>query len=147
MQKTMRAKSLKPLAISFATGGVWDAIAGFLYIFAIGNGRIIDNPPMHPFYSIFLGSFFLCFAYLQILSSLNIQRYSFIVGCLILGRIFYVVTLFAFMAFSEDFPATFWFTGIIDGSLAILYITFAHTGGLKPGELFFPKLITKKQTQ
>jgi len=142
MQKTMNAKSLKPLAISFAMGGIWDTIAGFLYIFLIGNGRSIDNPPIHPFYAIFLGSFFLCFAYLQILSSLNIKRYAFTVGCLIFGRIFYVVTLFSFMAFTENFPATFWFTGLIDGSLALLYIVFAHTGGLKPRELFLPKLKT-----
>ncbi len=78
----MKSKSLKPLAITFALGGAWDTIAGFLYIFAIGTGRAIDNPPMHPFYAVFLGSFFICFAYLQFLSSLNIKRYAFNVGCL-----------------------------------------------------------------
>jgi uncharacterized YccA/Bax inhibitor family protein len=56
----MKSKSLKPLAVTFALSGVWDTIAGFLYIFVIGTGRSIDNPPTHPFYAVFLGSFFFC---------------------------------------------------------------------------------------
>ena len=134
----MKNKSLKPLAITFALGGIWDIIAGFLYIFVIGTGRTIDNPPMDPFYSIFLGSFFLCFAYLQILSSFNIKRYTFNVGCLIFGRLFYVIVLYYFMFFINDFPSTFWFTGVIDGLLSILYIVLARQGGLKVRNLFLP---------
>jgi hypothetical protein len=122
----MKFNTLKPLSITFALGGVWDTIAGFLYIFAIGTGRAIDNPPMHPFYATFLGSFFLCFAYLQILSSFNIKRYAFNVGCLIIGRSFYVIQLYAHMIFISDFPATFWFTGIIDGLFTVLYVIFAN---------------------
>jgi hypothetical protein len=134
----MTTKSLKPLAITFAMGGVWDTVAGFLYIFVIGTGRIIDNPPMDPFYAIFLGSFFLCFAYLQILSSFNIRRYAFNVGCLIFGRLFYVVVLYYFMFFEKGFPTTFWFTGVIDGLLTILYIVFAIKGGLGLRDIFLP---------
>lgn len=134
----MKTNSLKPLAITFALGGIWDTIAGLLYIFVIGTGRIIDNPPMDPFYAIFLGSFFLCFAYLQILSSFNIRRYAFNVGCLIFGRLFYVFVLFYFMLFVKGFPTTFWFTGVIDGVLAILYIVFAVNGGLGLRQLFIP---------
>lgn len=130
--------ALIPLAITFAIGGIWDTIAGFLYIFVIGIGRIIDNPTIDPFYAIFLGSFFLCFAYLQILSSFNIRRYAFNVGCLIFGRLFYVIVLSAFMLFVKDFPTTFWFTGVIDGLLTILYIVFALKGGLGVRELFLP---------
>ena len=59
----MKTKSLKPLAITFALGGIWDTVAGFLYIFVIGNERAIDNPQIDPFYAIFLGQFFLSFAY------------------------------------------------------------------------------------
>jgi hypothetical protein len=135
----MKTKSLKPLAISFAAGGLWDTIAGFLYIFKIGTGRIIEDPPMHPFYAIFLGSFFLCFAYLQILTSLNIRRYAFNVGCLILGRAFYVGILYYFMLFVKDFPSTFWFTGVVDGVLTVLYIVLSLRGGLKINEIFMPK--------
>jgi len=138
----MKTNSLKPLAITFASGGIWDAVAGLLYIFVIGTGRAIDNPPMDPFYAIFLGSFFLCFAYLQILSSFNIRRYAFIVGCLILGRLFYVVVLYFFMLFVKNFPPTFWFTGLIDGALVILYILFSVHGGLKIADLFLPKTIS-----
>lgn len=134
----MKIISLKPLAVTFALGGVWDTIAGFLYVFAVGNGRAIDNPPMDPFYAIFLGSFFWCFAYLQILSSFNIRRYAFNVGCLIAGRLFYVVILYYFMFFVKGFPTTFWFTGVIDGVLTALYLVFAHWGGLKLRHLFLP---------
>jgi hypothetical protein len=134
----MKPKSLKPLAITFAFGGIWDTVAGLLYIFVIGTGRAIDNPPMDPFYAIFLGSFFLCFAYLQILSSFNIRRYAFNVGCLIFGRLFYVIVLYYFMLFVKGFPTTFWFTGVIDGVLAILTIVFAKNGGLGLRQLFIP---------
>lgn len=134
----MKNDSLNPLAITFALGGIWDTIAGFLYIFVIGTGRAIDNPPIDPFYAIFLGSFFLCFAYLQILSSFNIRRYALNVGCLIFGRLFYLVVLYYFMFFVKGFPDTFWFTGVIDGLLTVLYILFAIRGGLSLQEIFLP---------
>lgn len=135
----MKTKSLKPLSITFFASGIWDTIAGFLYIFVIGTERIIDKPPIDPFFAVFLGSFFLCFAYLQFLSAFNIKRYTFNVGCLIIGRAFYVIQLYAYMGFVTDFPATFWFTGIIDGLFAILYLVFAFRGGLGMGDLFLPK--------
>jgi hypothetical protein len=135
----MNTKSLKPLAITFATSGVWDTIAGIQYLFFIGTGRKIDNPPMDSFFAIFFGSFFLCFAYMQFMSAYNIKRYAFTVGCLILGRLFYVIQLYTYMSFVKGFPPTFWFTGIIDGSFIILYIFFAVRGGLNTRDLFLPK--------
>lgn len=120
--------------------GVWDTIAGIMYFFIIGSGRLIDNPPMHSFFSIFLGSFFICFAYLQFLSARNIKHYAFNVGCLIIGRTFYVVQLYAFMFFVPEFPYTFWFTGIIDGAFIILYFVFAFHGGLGIRDIFLPKI-------
>lgn len=137
----MKNKSLKPLALTFFASGIWDTVAAILYFFVIGSGRTIDNPVIDPFFSVFLGSFFLCFAYLQFLSAFNIKRYAFNVGCLIIGRTFYVIQLYAYMVFSTDFPATFWFTGIIDGLFTILYIVFAFRGGLGVRELFLPKRI------
>lgn len=139
----MKANSHKALALTFALGGIWDTFAGLIYIFVIGTGRAIDNPPIDPFYAIFLGSFFLCFAYLQILSSFNIRRYAFNVGCLIFGRFFYVLILFYFILFEEGFPITFWFTGIIDGILTMLNILFALHGGLKIRDLFLPTIVVK----
>lgn len=136
----MKQKSHKPLAITFALGGVWDAVAGFLYIFVVGTGRIIDNPQMHPFYAVFLGSFFLCFAYMQILSSFNIRRYAFNIGCLVFGRMFYIFVLYYCMLFLNEFPSTLWFTGLIDGTFTVLYITFALRGKLKIRDLFLPKV-------
>ena len=136
----MKKKYLKFLAVTFFASVVWDTVAGFLYIFCIGTGRSIDNPPMDPFYAIFLGSFFLCFAYLQFLSAFNIRRYAFNIGCLIFGRVFYVAQLYAFMIFVPDFPSTFWFTGVIDSVFTALYIFFAFKGGLRMRELFLPKI-------
>jgi len=136
----MNNKSLKPLAVAFFMSGIWDTIAGLLYIFAIGNGRMISEPAADPFYTVFLGSFFLCFAWLQFMASQNIGRYSFLVGCLIFGRTFYVIQLYGFMAFAPEFPATFWFTGIIDGAFLVAYFLFARRGGLPVRDLFLPKI-------
>jgi len=137
----MKNKSLKPLAITFFASGVWDTVAAILYFFVIGSGRIIDNPTIDPFFAVFLGSFFICFAYLQFLSAFNIKRYAFNVGCLIIGRSFYVIQLYAYMTFAKDFPSTFWFTGIIDSLFTILYLVFALRGGLRMRELFLPPKI------
>jgi len=135
----MEKNSLKPLAITFIVSGVWDTIAAIQYFFFIGSGRKIDNPAIDPFFSIFLGTFFLCFAYLQFLSAMNIKRYAFNFGCLIIGRSFYVIQLYVYILFVQDFPSTFWFTGIIDGLFTILYLVFAVRGGLRYRDLFFPK--------
>ncbi len=134
----MNKKSLRPLAFTFAAGGIWDTIAGILYLFIIGTGRIIDEPHTHSFYSVFLASFFFCFAYLQFLSAFNIKRYIFNVGCLIIGRVFYVIQLYAYMAFYKDFPSTFWFTGIVDAVFTLLYLVFAFRGGSGIKDLFLP---------
>lgn len=135
----MKNRSLKPLAITFFAGGIWDTIAAMQYLFVIGTGRKIDNPLIDPFYAIFLGSFFLCFAYLQFLSAFNTRRYAFNVGCLVIGRIFYVIQLYAYMLLVKDFPSTFWFTGIIDSLLVILCLVFASAGGLRIRDLFLPQ--------
>jgi hypothetical protein len=49
------------------------------------------------------------------------------------------------MAFINEFPYTFWFTGIIDGLFIILYVVFALKGGLGIRALFLPhhKLIRR----
>lgn len=134
----MKSKSLKYLAVTFFASGIWDTIAAIMYLFFISNGRKIDNPAVHPFYTIFLGSFFICFAFLQFISAYNIKRYIFNVGCLIIGRVFYVVQLFYFIGFVESFPSTFWMTGIIDGTFIILYIVFAVQSGFGFRDLFLP---------
>jgi lipid-A-disaccharide synthase-like uncharacterized protein len=134
----MHKINLRPLAITFFASGIWDTIAGILYLFVIGTGRLIDNPHTHSFYSVFLASFFFCFAYLQLLSSFNIRRYIFIVGCLIIGRVFYVIQLYVYMLSCKDFPSTFWFTGIVDATFTLLYFIFTLRGGLGIKDLFLP---------
>ena len=136
----MKNNALKPLSLTFFASGIWDTIAGIMYLFFIGDGRFIDNPLVHRFYSIFLGSLFICFAYLQFLSAINIERYVFNVGCLIIGRVFYVVQLFYFIGFVEGFPSTFLMTGIIDGTFVILYLIFAVQSGFGFKDLFLPKI-------
>ncbi|MDT3695557.1 MAG: hypothetical protein ROY99_04135 [Ignavibacterium sp.] len=136
----MNNNNLKPLAVIFFVSGLWDTTAAVMYFFFIGSNRIINNPPIDPFFSIFLGSFFICFAYLQFLSAFNIKRYSFNIGCLIIGRLFYVIQLYAFMIFVSSFPSTFWFTGILDGLFVLLYLVFAVQGGLSLRDLLLPKI-------
>ena len=137
--KNSNIKSLKPLAVTFFMSGVWDTIAGILYLFVIGTGRTIDNPPTDPFYSIFLASFFFCFAYLQFMSALNIKKYLFVMGSLIIGRFLYVIILYYFIFFVDNFPSTFFFTGIVDGVFLGLYLFFAFKAKLKFKSLFWPK--------
>ena len=120
--KMTKSKALKVLTITFFASGLYDLISGFLFSFTVGTGRSIDTPPIHPFYAIFIALFLFCFAYLQILSALNIRRYLFNIGVVIIGRIFYIVLLYAYMFFVSDFPSTFWWTGIIDLFFSILYI-------------------------
>jgi len=118
----IKSRSLKALAIVFFVSGLWDTFGGFYYSFFVGMGRSINSPPTHPFYAIFIASFLFCFAYLQFLSAFNIRRYLFNVGVVIIGRIFYVVLLFAYILFVADFPTTFLPTGIVDSLWTILYI-------------------------
>jgi lipid-A-disaccharide synthase-like uncharacterized protein len=51
-----------------------------------------------------------------------------------------VVQLYAFMILVQDFPSTFWFTGMIDGAFTILYFVFAIRGGLGIRDIFLPKV-------
>ena len=134
----MKNNASKPLALTFFASGIWDTIAGIMYLFFIGDGRYFDNPSVHPFYSIFLGSFFICFAYLQFLSACNIERYIFNVGCLIIGRVFYVVQLYYIIGFIAGFLPTFLRTGRMVGTFVILYLIFAVQSGFGFKDLFLP---------
>ena len=135
----IRSKSLKALAIVFFVSGIWDTFGGFYYSFLVGMGRSINNPPTHPFYAIFIASFLFCFAYLQFLSAFNIRRYLFNVGVVIIGRVFYVVLLFAYILFVADFPTTFLPTGIVDSLWTILYIVLALLSDeVRLKDLFIP---------
>jgi hypothetical protein len=136
----MPEKPLKPLAVAFVVGGVWDALLGVSYIFAIGTGRLIDQPPpLDLFYAVFLGSFFLCFAYLQILSAWNVRRYAFNVGCIVFGRLFFVIQLIAFSTLRGSLPIPFWLAAIFDTALVVSYAFLAVRGGLRIRDLFLPQ--------
>ena len=103
------SKSLRALTIVFFLSGIWDLFAGFVYAFMIGT--VYTDPPVHRFYSLFLASFFFCFAYLQILASFNMRRYLFIIGAVLIGRILYIALLYAYIFGVAGFPSTFWQTG------------------------------------
>ena len=129
------SKSLRALAVIFFLSGIWDTIGGLVYAFMIGT-----EPPVHRFYAIFLASFFFCFAYLQILSAFNMRRYLFIIGCVFIGRIFYVVLLYAYIFGVSGFPCTFWWTGVVDLSWSILYIVITLISDeIRLQDLFLPK--------
>ncbi len=131
------SKSLRALAVIFFLSGIWDTIAGLVYAFMIGT--VFTEPPVHRFYAIFLASFLFCFAYLQILSAFNIRRYLFVIGCVFIGRIFYVVLLYAYIFGVAGFPCTFWWTGVVDLSWSILYIVITLISDeIRLRDLFLP---------
>jgi hypothetical protein len=131
------SKSLKVLAAIFFLSGIWDIIGGVIYAFMIGN--VFTDPPVHRFYAIFTASFFFCFAYLQTLSAFNMRRYLFIVGCVFIGRIFYVFLLYAYIFGVVGFPSTFWWTGLVDLAWSILYLVITLTSeDIRLRDLFLP---------
>ena len=132
-----QSKSLKALAIVFFLSGIWDVIAALVYSFMIGT--VFTEPPAHRFYAIFIASFLYCFAYLQILSAFNIRRYLLNIGCVFIGRIFYVILLYAYIFGIEGFPKTFWWTGIGDLLWSVLYIVITLTSTeIQLNDLFLP---------
>ena len=137
-----QSKSLRALAIVFFISGLWDVFAAIVYSFMIGTGGSFDNPPVHRFYAIFIASFLYCFAYLQILSAFNIRRYLLNIGCVLIGRIFYVILLYAYIfgiVGIEGFPKTFWWTGIGDLLWSVLYIVITLTSAeIHLKDLFLP---------
>jgi len=137
-RKTMTvSKSLRALAITFFLSGIWDTIGGLIYAFMIGT--VFTDPPVHRFYAIFTASFFFCFAYLQILSAFNIRRYLLNIGCVIIGRIFYIILLFSYIFGFEGFPNTFWWTGVVDLIWSILYIVITlRSDEIHLKDLFLP---------
>ena len=135
-----RSKALRALAIVFFVSGLWDILGAFFYAFQVGTGRTFDDPPIHPFYALFIASLFLCFAYLQIASAFNIRRHLIIVGVLLIGRLIYFATLFAYMLWSPGFPSTFWWTGIVDLTWSLLYIVLTLVSDeIRVRDLFLPK--------
>ena len=134
------SKSLKALAIVFFVSGLYDMFGGFYYSFLVGVGKSINNPPTHQFYALFIASFLFCFAYLQFLSAFNIRRYLFNIGVVIIGRVFYVVLLFAHISFVDDFPKTFLPTAIFDSLWTILYIVLTLLNDeVRFKDLFLPR--------
>jgi hypothetical protein len=129
-----KSKTLKTLAIVFFLSGIWDLIAALVYSFMIGT--VFTEPPVHRFYALFIASFLYCFAYLQILSAFNIRRYLLSIGCVIIGRLFYVILLFSYIFGFEGFPNTFWWTGVVDLIWSIVYIVIS----LKSDEIHLKNL-------
>ncbi len=130
------SKSLKALAIIFFLSGIWDTIGGITFLF----GSAKSDPPIHSFYSIFIASFFFCFAYLQILSSFNIKRYLFIIGSVLIGRILYIVLLYSYLWGVDGFTSSLWWTGIVDLTWSILYVVITLTSkDIHFRDLFLPK--------
>ena len=134
----IKRKSMKALSITFFLSGTWDIMAGLVYLFMIGT--VFTEPPVHRFYALFIASFLFCFAYLQILSAFNIRRYLLNIGCVTIGRIFYVVLLFVYIFGTPAFPRTFWWTGIVDLLWSALYIGLTLINDeIRLKDLFLPR--------
>ena len=135
------SKSLQALAIIFFVSGLYDAFGGFYYSFLVGTDKSINNPPTHQFYSLFIASFLFCFAYLQLASAFNIRRYLFNVGVVIVGRVFYIILLLAYILSVDNFPKTFLPTAIFDTLWTFLYIAFTLLSEeVRFKDLFIPKI-------
>jgi hypothetical protein len=132
-----KMKSTKALSLTFFLSGLWDIVAGLVYLLLIGT--VFPEPPVHRFYALFIASFLFCFAYLQILSAFNIRRYLLNIGCVTIGRIFYVVLLFVYIFGTPGFPRTFWWTGVVDLLWSVLYIALALINDeIRLKDLFLP---------
>ncbi|HTY53543.1 MAG TPA: hypothetical protein VMB35_10180 [Methanomicrobiales archaeon] len=130
-------KSLRPLAVVFFLSGIWDLFATVVYAFLIGT--VFMEPPVDRFYALFIASFLFSFAYLQILSSFNIRRYLLVIGGVFIGRILYVVLLLGYILTIPGFPATFWWTGVIDLLWSVLYLGIAwRSPEIHVRDLFLP---------
>jgi lipid-A-disaccharide synthase-like uncharacterized protein len=70
---------------------------------------------------------------------LNVRRYAFNVGCIIFGRMFYVIQLIAFTILRGSLPSPFWFGAMIDTALVVSYASLAVRGGLHIRDLFLPQ--------
>ena len=67
------------------------------------------------------------------------RRYLFVVGCVLIGRIFYVVLLYGYIFGVADFPAAFWWTGLVDLAWSILYLVITLTSeDIRLRDLFLP---------
>jgi hypothetical protein len=68
------------------------------------------------------------------------RRYLFIIGAVIIGRIFYIVLLYTYIWCVDGFPGTFWWTGVVDLTWSILYIVITLTSDdIHLKDLFLPK--------
>jgi hypothetical protein len=134
-----KSKSLRALSITFFLSGIWDLVAALIYSFL--GGTVFIEPSVHRFYALFIASFLFCLAYLQILSSLNIRRYLLMIGGVTIGRIFYVVLLFAYILGIPGFPSTFWWTGVVDLLWSVLYLILTmRSDEIRVRDLFLPHL-------
>jgi hypothetical protein len=132
-------KSTKTLAMVFFASGMFDLAGGFYYTFLVGIGRSIESPPTHPFYAILIGSFLFCLAYVQLLSAFNIRQYLFIIGAVMISRIFYAVLLLAYLGFVPDFPKTFLSTAVLDLAWTMSYIVLTlMSDQVRFRDLFLP---------
>lgn len=135
-----KSRSMKALAIVFLISGVYDLLEVVQYAFFIATGKMTSDPSVHPFYAIFIALFLFCFAYLQIGAAVNISKYIYTVGVVIVRRVIYAIVLFGFIYGVKDFPRSLLFSGVIDLIWSFLYLSivlFSTEVSLK--DVFIPK--------
>jgi len=133
--------SLKVLGQVIFASGVFDLFGGIYFTFLVGTNRSIVDPPTHSFYAILIGAFLFCFGYLLCMTALNVRRYLFNVGVVIVSRVFYAILLFANMFADKNFPTTFLPTAIMDLVWTALYIVIVLSiDEIRFRDLFIPKM-------
>lgn len=137
MNKLKSTKFFRNIILSSAA---FDLFGSIYFITLVGSNRIITNPPTHSFYAILIGTFLLCFAYVQFITAFDIKRYLVNIGVVLISRFFYGFLFLCFFLFEKDFPLTFLPTAIIDLIWIILYIFLAHfSSEFRFRDFFFPE--------
>jgi len=135
-----KLKSMRVFTNVVFFSATFDLFGGVYFTVFVGSNRTITNPPTHPFYAMLIGTFLICFAYLQFMSAFNIKRYLVNIGTVIISRVFYGFLFLYFFLFVKDFPPTFLLTAIADIIWVIFYICLVQLSDeIRFRDLFFPE--------
>jgi len=132
--------SLKTLSSVIFGSAIFDLFGGFYFILLVGVGKQIADPPTHTFFAVLLGTFLICFAYLQFMTARNIKRYFVCIGVALLSRIFYVFLFAYYYLVAQVNLTAFLPTAIADFLWVILIVVLvALNREVSLKELYVPK--------
>jgi len=142
-----RQRTLRILRITLLLGGIWNLSGCVFYSVLIGRQPPFQNPPIHPFYALFIGSFLLSLAYLQFASARHIERSLANIGPVVLARLLYAGLLWGHMLGTSTFPKNFFWTGLGDALWSCWCILVPLVSkGLPLREIFWPSAPEPQRT-